>query len=115
MSLETVDPAISTLVYGCAVDANSEGWSKQTEKCPIEPVIDKVAALVWTFEKFGTIASSATAGSSNESVPGKNRLLAIPWACAEWIPPSMATTTSKRPGNMMIIPSLGLRLIIRTG
>src|SRR5262249_51241135 len=50
MSLETVDPAIWTLVYRCAVDANSEGWSKQTEKCPIEPVIDKVAALVWKFE-----------------------------------------------------------------
>src|SRR5262245_39499224 len=33
--------------------------------------------------KFGKIASSATAGSSNESVPGKNRFPAIPCACAE--------------------------------
>src|SRR5262249_6268601 len=32
--------------------------------------------------KFGTMASSATAGSSNESVPGKKRLPAIPCAWA---------------------------------
>jgi hypothetical protein len=35
-------------------------------------------------EKFGTIASSATDGSSNVSVPTKNRLPAMPCAPAEW-------------------------------
>jgi hypothetical protein len=34
-------------------------------------------------EKFGTMASSATDGSSNVSVPTKNRLPAIPCAPAE--------------------------------
>src|SRR5262245_33476017 len=33
-----------------AVDTNPEGWRKETEKCPIEPVIDNIAALVWAFE-----------------------------------------------------------------
>jgi hypothetical protein len=27
------------------VDTNPEGWSKKTEKRPIEPVIDNIAAL----------------------------------------------------------------------
>ena len=31
------------------VDTNPEGWSKKTEKRPIEPVIDNIAALAWAF------------------------------------------------------------------
>src|SRR5262249_20240742 len=33
-----------------AIDANSEGWSKKTEKCPIEPVIGNIAAADRTFK-----------------------------------------------------------------
>src|SRR5262245_4329525 len=68
-----------------AVNIKSEGRSEKTKKRPIKPVIDDIATVDWTFKtcEVGTIASSATAGSSNESVPGKNRLPAIPCACAE--------------------------------
>src|SRR5262249_1439766 len=33
-----------------AVNANSEGRSKKTKKRPIEPVIDNIAAVAWSFE-----------------------------------------------------------------
>jgi hypothetical protein len=32
-----------------AIDTNSEGWSKQTEKRPIEPVIDNIPTWAWVF------------------------------------------------------------------
>jgi len=68
-----------------AGDIKAERRSKNTEKRPIESVIDKLPPSTGRLKpaKFGTMASSATAGSSNESVPGKKRLPAIPWACAE--------------------------------
>jgi hypothetical protein len=33
-----------------AVDTNFKRRSKKTKKCPIEPVIDNVAAVDWTFK-----------------------------------------------------------------
>ena len=37
-------------VNPCAVNANSEGWSKKTKKRPIEPVVDDIAAIHWSFK-----------------------------------------------------------------
>jgi hypothetical protein len=68
-----------------AVDANTKCLRQQTKKGPAVAVIDDIPTFAgcFKFEKFGTIASSAMAGSSNVSVPGKYLFPAMPWASAE--------------------------------
>src|SRR5215831_16710748 len=68
-----------------SVNANSEGRRKKTKNAQSNLLSTILPASPGRLklEKFGTIASSATAGSSNDSVPGKNRLPAIPCAWAE--------------------------------
>jgi hypothetical protein len=59
-----------------AVDTDPESRSQQAKERPAEPFIDDIAAFARMLgaEKSGNLDSSATAGSSNASVPGKNRL-----------------------------------------
>src|SRR5262249_10102881 len=50
-------------------------------------------------EKSGNLDSSATAGSSNESVPGKNRLPAMPCASAKRGAAAIGSTIRKGPAS----------------
>jgi hypothetical protein len=61
-----------------AVNIKSEGRSKKTKKRPIEPVTLLPSTGLLKLAKFGKIASSATAESSNESVPGKESVARNP-------------------------------------
>src|SRR5689334_22539855 len=54
-----------------AIDLNLKNRRQQAGKRPIKPIVDGIPTFdeVVNVEKFGTIASSATDGSSNVSVP----------------------------------------------
>jgi|SRR5580700_7723636 hypothetical protein len=66
-------------------------------------------------EKFGTMASSATDGSSNVSVPTKNRLPAIPCAPAECAGRSSAKLTAARRTVRTVAPLPGAHLTAASG
>src|SRR5262249_61929052 len=90
------------------IDTDSERWSRRKK--------DQVNLLSTTLppssgclelEKRGNIDSSATAGSSNESVPGKNLLPAMQCAWAECAKPRIAMTMINRLINTPLDPSPG--------
>ena len=72
-------------MYPPAICLNLQNRRQKTGEGPIEPVSGGIASFDWLIQggKCGTMASSATDGSSNVSVPTKNRLPAMPCASAE--------------------------------
>src|SRR6266853_1232027 len=68
--------------------AEENAWSDEVRRRKIDQVnllstTSPPSSGCLRIEKRGNMDSSATAGSSNASVPGKNLLPAMPWAWAE--------------------------------